>query len=90
MRLNAYSIFDTASGLYDRPNFINSDAQAIRMFGDICMDEKHPIGQHPEDYSMFALVLGMIIVVSWCRVRRVIWLLVLRWLLLVELVMRLR
>ncbi len=52
MKLNSYSIFDSASGLYMRPYFTGSDAEAIRSFGDIAQDKTHPIGMHPEDYSL--------------------------------------
>jgi hypothetical protein len=53
MRLNVYSIFDVAAGAYARPFFLQSDAQAMRMFGDVAVDAEDPIGQHPEDYSLF-------------------------------------
>ncbi len=55
MKHNVYSIFDTASGLYSRPFFDQSDAQAQRAFGDIAIDATHPIGQHPEDYTLLRL-----------------------------------
>ncbi len=52
MKLNAYTIFDSASGLYNRPIFTNSDGEAKRTFVDIATDADHPIGKHPEDYSL--------------------------------------
>jgi len=52
MKLNIYSIFDSASGLYSRPFFTQSDAEAMRSFEDIATDAEHPIGKHPEDYSL--------------------------------------
>ena len=52
MRLNAYAIFDTAAGAYQRPFFLPADAQAIRCFKDIVADAEHPVGQHPEDYYL--------------------------------------
>ncbi len=55
MKLNVYSIFDTASGLYSRPFFTQSDPEAMRSFTDIAVDADHPIGKHPEDYSLFRL-----------------------------------
>jgi len=55
MKLNIYSIFDTASGLYSRPFFTQSDAEAMRSFSDIAEDAEHPIGKHPEDYSLFRI-----------------------------------
>ncbi len=55
MKLNIYSIFDSASGLYSRPFFTQSDAEAMRSFEDIATDADHPIGKHPEDYSLFRI-----------------------------------
>jgi len=55
MKLNIYSIFDSASGLYSRPFFTQSDAEAMRSFTDIATDADHPIGKHPEDYSLHRL-----------------------------------
>jgi len=52
MKLNAYSIFDTASGLYSRPFFGQSDGEAKRSLQDISTDAEHPVGKHPEDYSL--------------------------------------
>jgi len=53
MKLNAYCIFDTAAGTYQRPFFMKSDQEAIRTFGDLAKMDDHPVGQHPEDYSLF-------------------------------------
>ena len=55
MRLNVYTIFDTASGAYMRPFFMQSDGQAIRSFKDIALDADHAIGAHPEDYSLWRI-----------------------------------
>ncbi len=52
MRLNTYTIFDTAAGAYMRPFFLQADSQAIRSFKDIALDKDHAVGQHPEDYSL--------------------------------------
>ena len=57
MKLNVYSIFDSASGLYSRPFFTQSDADAIRSFSDIAIDAEHPIGKHPADYTLFRVGL---------------------------------
>ncbi len=55
MKLNIYSIYDTASGLYSRPIFSQSDGEAKRSFQDLAIDAEHPVGKHPEDYSIFRL-----------------------------------
>lgn len=53
MRLNVYTIYDTAAGAYMRPFYAQSDAQAIRVFGDLSVAADHDVGRHPEDYSLF-------------------------------------
>lgn len=55
MRLNIYSVFDAAVGVYKRPFFAQADGEAIRAFGDIAADTDHEIGKHPEDYSLFRI-----------------------------------
>ncbi len=52
MRMNVYTIFDTATGAYMRPFFLLADSQAIRSFKDITLDADHEVGRHPEDYSL--------------------------------------
>lgn len=53
MKLNAYTVYDVAAGTYSRPWFAGSDGEANRGFKDICNDAEHPIGQHPEDYTLY-------------------------------------
>ncbi len=55
MKMNIYAIYDTASGLYSRPFFTQSDSEAIRSFSDIAGDAEHPIGKHPKDYTLFRI-----------------------------------
>lgn len=55
MRLNVYTIFDTAAGAYMRPFFLQSDGQATRSFKDLALDAEHAVGQHPEDYSLWRI-----------------------------------
>ncbi len=55
MKHNIYSIFDTASGLYQQPLFAKSDGEVIRSFSDVANDKEHQIGLHPEDYSLYRL-----------------------------------
>ena len=52
MKLNVYSIFDVKTGAYMRPFFLQSDGQAMRMFGDLAIDADHDVGRHPEDYTL--------------------------------------
>lgn len=53
MKLNIYSIYDSAAGSYMNPFVMQSDAQALRAFTDIATDAEHDIGKHPEDYSVW-------------------------------------
>lgn len=55
MKLNAYTIYDVASGVYMRPFFSQADGQALRGFKDIATDADHEIGKHPEDYTLFRI-----------------------------------
>jgi len=55
MKLNIYTIYDTASGLYMRPFCQQSDGAAIRTFSDLAMDPEYEVGKHPEDYSLFRI-----------------------------------
>ena len=53
MKLNAYTIYDVASGIYMRPFFSQADGQAMRGFKDIALDADHEVGKHPEDYTLY-------------------------------------
>jgi len=52
MKMNVYTIFDSAASTYMRPFFMQSDGQALRAFTDISTDAEHDVGRHPEDYSL--------------------------------------
>lgn len=52
MKMNIYTIYDTAAKTYMRPFFMASDGQALRAFTDISTDADHEVGKHPEDYSL--------------------------------------
>lgn len=49
-----YSIKDTKIG-FTQIFILPNNAAAIRWFGEIALDEKNPIGKHPEDYQLFAM-----------------------------------
>ncbi len=55
MKTNIYSIYDTASGIYQKIIQARADGEVMREFQNMCDDESHPVGQHPEDYSIFRL-----------------------------------
>ncbi len=53
MKINIYTIYDTASGLYRFPMFVSSDGEALRSFSDAALNAESDIGKHPEDYTIF-------------------------------------
>lgn len=55
MKLNAYTIHDSAPQVYNRPLFAQSDAEAMRTFDDECVRDGSPIAAHPEHYSMWRI-----------------------------------
>ena len=73
MRLNVYTIFDSAAGAYMRPFFMQSDGQALRSFTDIATDKDHEIGKHPEDYSLYRIELMMTMLEDWFLKIRNVW-----------------
>ncbi len=55
MKIQLYAIFDTCSGLYEKPHFAMSDDLVRREFQDICIAADNPISKHPEHYSLYRL-----------------------------------
>lgn len=53
MKLNSYTIFDSAPAVYHPPLFMQSDAEALRFFDDQCIKQGSPIANHPEHYTLF-------------------------------------
>lgn len=52
MKKNLYAVIDTASGIYDGPMPLNSDAVAERGFCDAVADGQSALAKHPEDFAM--------------------------------------
>ena len=50
-----FTVFDAKAETYANPFVAQSTGMAIRTFADIANDTKHPIGQHPEDYTLFEI-----------------------------------
>ncbi len=50
-----YTVYDIKVKAYLQPFFLDTDAQAIRTFGDLINDSTHQFGRHPEDYTLFKL-----------------------------------
>ena len=37
------------------PFYLHMEGEAVRAFADMANDKNHPVGQHPEDYTLFCL-----------------------------------
>ncbi len=55
MEHRIFVVFDSKAGAYMPPWFLPREAMAVRAFGDLCNDGKHPVGAHPEDYILFCI-----------------------------------
>jgi hypothetical protein len=55
MKLFVFGVFDSVSKVYDRPWCARSEGEAVRSFGDLASDAEHPLGKHPEHYSLFEI-----------------------------------
>jgi hypothetical protein len=48
-----FSIFDTKAKIYLPLVAFNAEGEAVRTFADGLEDKTHPMGKHPEDYTLF-------------------------------------
>jgi len=55
MRVQIYAIFDSCSGIYEKPFFHTADDVVRREFQDVATDESTAISKHPEHYSLWRL-----------------------------------
>ncbi len=55
MKVQVYAIYDTCSGIYEKPFFHTADDAVRREFQDIATSAEHPIDRHPEHYSVWRL-----------------------------------
>ncbi len=55
MKTQIYSVYDTATGTYQKPFFAPADGLVTREFQDICTKADTPYSAHPEDYSVCRL-----------------------------------
>lgn len=53
MKVRAFAVFDVKAQVYMPPFFFAERGQGHRQFFDIVQNKDHPIGLHPEDYSLF-------------------------------------
>ncbi len=55
MKVQCYAIFDSCSGIYEKPFFSTTDDLVKREFQDVATSAEHPISKHPEHYSLWRL-----------------------------------
>lgn len=53
MKTKTYTIYDSKTGLYNKPMYFHNHPAAIRAVTQALTDEQSTLGQHPEDYSLF-------------------------------------
>ncbi len=52
MKSQIYSVYDMATGTYQKPFFAPADGLVTREFQDICSKADTPYFAHPEDYTI--------------------------------------
>ncbi|WNK14562.1 MAG: nonstructural protein [Microvirus sp.] len=52
MILNAYSVLDTKTGIYNLPFFMQLDVQALRAVADLGRNTDTTVGRYPNDYVL--------------------------------------
>jgi hypothetical protein len=55
MKLFVFAVYDSASGIYDRPMVARSEGEMLRAFSDLAQNADHPVGAHPEHYQLFSI-----------------------------------
>lgn len=53
MKMLAFAVYDSKAQYYEKPMFARSKGEMLRVFGDVANNKEHPVGAHPEDYSLF-------------------------------------
>ncbi len=55
MKAQCYAIFDSCSGMYEKPFFSTADDLVRREFQDVATSADHIISKHPEHFSLWRL-----------------------------------
>ena len=55
MKVQCYAIFDSCSGIYEKPFFSTADDLVKREFQDVATSADHIISKHPEHFSLWRL-----------------------------------
>jgi len=52
MQLKIFTIYDSATQVYNTPFFTLTTAEALRMFKNLVNDNQSAVSQNPEDYTL--------------------------------------
>lgn len=55
MITKVFTIFDLKAQCYNVPFVLRTNGEALRVFSDMANDPQSRIGQHPEDYVLYAI-----------------------------------
>lgn len=50
-----FTIYDAAIAAYQQPFYMRTIGEAIRAFSNVCNDQAHEIGRHPDQFTLFHL-----------------------------------
>ena len=53
MKTQLFAVYDSKAEIYEKPFHMQTVGQALRGFTDVINDKETPLGQHPEDYTLF-------------------------------------
>ena len=53
MKVSLFAVFDRCSGIYDGPIPGRADAEMIRNFSHMCVNEESKMSKSPEDFTLF-------------------------------------
>ena len=55
MKLQVFTIFDSAANVYDPPLCFRADGEALRFWKSVVLNAETKIGKNPEDYSFYKI-----------------------------------
>ena len=55
MKLQIFTVYDSAAQAYLQPFFLKARGQAVREFSDMVNKDGHQFWKHPQDYTLFYL-----------------------------------
>lgn len=55
MIYQVFAVYDSKAGAYSVPFYQSTTSMALRAFAEAANMPDHPLGKHPEDYSLFYL-----------------------------------